>query len=130
MLIVDASLAGLVTMRQLVFMGFKVVVVEGRARPGGHVRTKKINGDDMEAAADLGGSVLIGINGNPLGVLARQLELPLHKVRDICPLYLLDRKSMNSEIDSKVEFLFNKLLDRVCKLRHAMIEEVRSVDVP
>ena len=130
MLIVDASLAGLVTMRQLVFMGFKVVVVEGRARPGGHVRTKKINGDDMEAAADLGGSVLIGINGNPLGVLARQLELPLHKVRDICPLYLLDRKSMNSEIDSKVEVSFNKLLDRVCKLRHAMIEEVRSVDVP
>ena len=130
MVIVGASLAGLVTTRQLVFIGFKVVVLEGRARPDGRVRTKKINGDDMEAAADLSGSVLIGINANPLGVLARQLELPLHKVRDICPLYLLDRKSMNSEIDSKVEFLFNKLLDRVCKLRHAMIEEVRSVDVP
>ncbi|KAK7840761.1 lysine-specific histone demethylase 1 like protein 1 [Quercus suber] len=111
-------------------MGFKVVVLEGRARPGGRVRTKKINGDGVEAAADLGGSVLTGINGNPLGVLARQLELPLHKVRDICPLYLPDGKSVNSEIDSKVEVSFNKLLDRVCKLRHAMIEEVRSVDVP
>ena len=102
--IVGASLAGLVTARQLVFMGFKVVVfLEGRARPGGRVRMKKINGDGVEAAADLGGSVLTGINGNPLGVLARQLELPLHKVRDICPLYLPNGKSVNSEIDSKVE---------------------------
>ncbi|KAK9946838.1 hypothetical protein M0R45_012281 [Rubus argutus] len=128
--IVGAGLAGLVAARQLVFLGFKVVVLEGRSRPGGRVKTKKMKGEGLEAAADLGGSVLTGINGNPLGVLARQLELPLHKVRDICPLYLPDGKSVNSEIDSRIEASFNKLLDRVCKLRHAMIEEVKSVDVP
>lgn len=128
--IVGAGLAGLVAARQLVFLGFKVVVLEGRARPGGRVRTKKMNGDGNEAAADLGGSVLTGINGNPLGVLARQLGLPLHKVRDICPLYLPDGRTVNSDIDSKVEIAFNKLLDRVCKLRQTMIEEVKSVDVP
>ncbi|KAF3446869.1 hypothetical protein FNV43_RR12049 [Rhamnella rubrinervis] len=127
--IVGAGLAGLVAARQLVFLGFKVVVLEGRARPGGRVRTKKMKGDDTEAAADLGGSVLTGINGNPLGVLARQLGLPLHKVRDICPLYLPDGEAVNSDIDSKVEVSFNKLLDRVCKLRHSMIEEVKAVDV-
>ncbi|KAL5557769.1 hypothetical protein UlMin_033980 [Ulmus minor] len=129
--IVGAGLAGLVAARQLVFLGFKVVVLEGRARPGGRVKTKKMNGDGhgIVAAADLGGSVLTGINGNPLGVLARQLGLPLHKVRDICPLYLPDGKAVDSEIDSRVEVSFNKLLDRVCKLRQAMIEEVRSVDV-
>ena len=66
------------------FMGFKVVILEGRTRPGGRVKTKKMSGDGVEAAADFGGSVLTGINGNPLGVLARQLGLPLHKVRDIC----------------------------------------------
>lgn len=128
--IVGAGIAGLIAARQLVFMGFKVVVLEGRARPGGRVKTKRMSGDGVEAAGDLGGSVLTGINGNPLGVLARQLGLPLHKVRDICPLYLPDGKAVNSEIDSKVEVSFNKLLDRVCKLRHAMIEEVKSVDVP
>lgn len=128
--IVGAGLAGLIAARQLVFMGFNVVVLEGRARPGGRVKTRRMNGDGVEAAGDLGGSVLTGINGNPLGVLARQLGLPLHKVRDICPLYLPDGKAVNSEIDSKVEVSFNKLLDRVCKLRHAMIEEVKSVDVP
>ncbi|PON90422.1 Lysine-specific histone demethylase [Trema orientale] len=127
--IVGAGLAGLMAARQLVFLGFKVVVLEGRARPGGRVKTKKMMGDGAEAAADLGGSVLTGINGNPLGVLARQLGLPLHKVRDICPLYLPDGKAVDSEIDSRVEVSFNKLLDRVCKLRQTMIEEVKSVDV-
>lgn len=129
-IIVGAGLSGLVAARQLVFLGFKVVVLEGRARPGGRVKTKKMNGGGVVAAADLGGSVLTGINGNPFGVLARQLGLPLHKVRDICPLYLPNGRAVNKEIDSKVEVSFNKLLDRVCNLRQSMIEEVKSVDVP
>lgn len=129
--VIGAGLSGLVAARQLIFLGFKVVVLEGRARPGGRVRTKKMRGDkdDIVAAADLGGSVLTGINGNPLGVLARQLGVPLHKVRDICPLYLPNGRTVNPDIDSRVEVSFNKLLDRVCKLRQAMLEEVRSVDV-
>ncbi|XP_057976500.1 lysine-specific histone demethylase 1 homolog 1 [Malania oleifera] len=128
-IIVGAGLAGLVAARQLVSMGFKVVVLEGRTRPGGRVKTRKMEGDGVVAAADIGGSVLTGINGNPLGVLARQLGFPLHKVRDICPLYLPDGRAINSEIDSRVEVSFNKLLDRVCKLRQSMMEEVKSVDV-
>lgn len=128
--IVGAGLAGLVAARQLISMGFKVVVLEGRERPGGRVKTRKMKGDGVVAAADVGGSVLTGINGNPLGVLARQLELPLHKVRDICPLYLPNGKAIDADIDSGVEVSFNKLLDRVCKLRHDMIEEFKSVDVP
>ncbi|PPR94207.1 hypothetical protein GOBAR_AA26465 [Gossypium barbadense] len=103
---------------------------EGRTRPGGRVKTRKMKGDGVVAAADLGGSVLTGINGNPLGVLARQMGLPLHKVRDICPLYLPDGKAVDADVDSRIEVSFNKLLDRVCKLRHSMIEEVKSVDVP
>ncbi|CAI9096242.1 OLC1v1032338C1 [Oldenlandia corymbosa var. corymbosa] len=130
-IVIGAGLSGLVAARQLIFLGFKVVVLEGRARPGGRVRTKKMSGDkdSIEAAADLGGSVLTGINGNPLAVLARQLGIPLHKVRDMCPLYLPNGRTVNSDIDSCVEVSFNKLLDRVCKLRQAMLEEVRSVDV-
>lgn len=130
-IVIGAGLSGLVAARQLIFLGFKVVVLEGRARPGGRVRSKKMNGDknDIVAAADLGGSVLTGINGNPLGVLARQLGFPLHKVRDICPLYLPNGRTVNSDTDSNVEVSFNKLLDRVCKLRQAMLEEVKSLDV-
>ncbi|GLT94483.1 hypothetical protein SLE2022_122210 [Rubroshorea leprosula] len=127
--IVGAGLAGLVAARQLVSMGFKVVILEGRDRPGGRVKTRKMKGDGVVAAFDLGGSVLTGINGNPLGVLARQLELPLHKVRDNCPLYLPDGKAVDADMDSRVEVSFNQLLDRVCKLRQSMLEEVNSVDV-
>ncbi|KAF5739310.1 lysine-specific histone demethylase 1 1 [Tripterygium wilfordii] len=128
-IVVGAGFAGLVAARQLVSMGFKVVVLEGRNRPGGRVKTRKMKGNGVVAAADLGGSVLTGINGNPLGVLARQMELPLYKVRDICPLYLPDGKAIDSEVDSRMEVSFNELLDRVCKLRQSIIEEIKSVDV-
>ncbi|CAA0831029.1 Lysine-specific histone demethylase 1 homolog 1 [Striga hermonthica] len=130
-IVIGAGLSGLVAARQLIFLGFKVIVLEGRARPGGRVRSKKMIGKDesVVGAADLGGSVLTGINGNPLGVLARQLGLPLHKVRDICPLYLPNGSTVNSEVDSKVEASFNKLLDRVCKLRQGIMEEIKSVDI-
>ncbi|OUZ99629.1 Amine oxidase [Macleaya cordata] len=127
--IVGAGLAGLAAARHLISLGFKVVILEGRNRPGGRVRTRKMEGEGVVAAADLGGSVLTGINGNPLGVLARQLGYPLHKVRDICPLYLPDGKAVDSEMDSRVEASFNRLLDRVCKLRQAMMEDVKAVDV-
>ncbi|KAJ4877335.1 Lysine-specific histone demethylase 1-like protein 1 [Raphanus sativus] len=130
--VVGAGLAGLVAARQLLSMGFRVLVLEGRDRPGGRVKTRKMRGGDggVEAMADVGGSVLTGINGNPLGVLARQLGLPLHKVRDICPLYLPSGELVDVGVDSKIEVSFNKLLDRVCKLRQSMIEEIKSVDVP
>ncbi|KAH9621382.1 hypothetical protein KSS87_007196 [Heliosperma pusillum] len=127
--VVGAGLAGLCAARQLRAMGFKVVVLEGRGRPGGRVRTRKMEGGGVVGAADLGGSVLTGINGNPLGVLARQLGFPLHKVRDICPLYLPDGRAVDSEVDSRIETVFNKLLDRVCKLRQVMMEEIKCVDV-
>ncbi|XP_012835405.1 PREDICTED: lysine-specific histone demethylase 1 homolog 1 [Erythranthe guttata] len=130
-IVIGAGLSGLVAARQLIFLGFRVVVLEGRSRSGGRVRTKKMSGSggSVVGAADLGGSVLTGINGNPLGVLARQLEFPLHKVRDICPLYLPNGRTVDSDVDSKVEVSFNKLLDRVCKLRQGIMDEIKNVDI-
>ncbi|KAL9395180.1 hypothetical protein Peur_014465 [Populus x canadensis] len=74
--VVGAGLAGLVAAIQSMAMGFKVFVLEGNARPGERVKTMKRKG---EGVADVGASVLTGINGNPLGVLARKMGLHLHK---------------------------------------------------
>ncbi|KAK3159142.1 hypothetical protein QOZ80_2AG0146260 [Eleusine coracana subsp. coracana] len=134
-LIVGAGLAGLAAARHLISLGFKGAVVEGRLRPGGRVFTKTMRSSaaeypDTVAAADLGGSVLTGINGNPLGVIARQLGFPLHKVRDKCPLYLPDGRPVDPDMDARVEAAFNQLLDKVCQLRQVIADGVpHGVDV-
>ena len=50
-------------------------------------------------------------------------------VRDKCPLYLPDRMPVDPVVDSKVEVAFNQLLDKVCKLRQAILEDMKNVDV-
>ena len=119
-IIVGAGLAGLAAARQLLSFGFKVVILEGRDRPGGRVYTQKMGQKGNYAAVDLGGSVITGIHANPLGVLARQLSIPLHKVRDQCPLYKPGGEVIDKEIDSMIEIIFNKLLDKVTQLRQIM----------
>ncbi|OWM70226.1 hypothetical protein CDL15_Pgr026076 [Punica granatum] len=127
-IIIGAGLAGLAAARQLMRFGFKVTVLEGRKRAGGRVYTKKMEGGNrLSAAADLGGSVLTGTLGNPLGIVARQLGHFLHKVRDKCPLYSVDGKPVNPDLDMKVESAFNRLLDKASRLRQLMGEV--SVDV-
>ncbi|XP_057249900.1 lysine-specific histone demethylase 1 homolog 2 [Beta vulgaris subsp. vulgaris] len=118
--IIGAGLSGLAAARQLLSFGFKVVVLEGRDRPGGRVYTQKMGKKGQLAAIELGGSVITGIHANPLGVLARQLSIPLHKVRDKCPLYKPGGTLVDQAIDSRVEFTFNRLLDKVTELRKIM----------
>ncbi|CAI0410941.1 unnamed protein product [Linum tenue] len=131
-IIVGAGLAGLAAARQLMRLGFRVTVLEGRKRPGGRVYTKKMElegggANRVSASADLGGSVLTGTLGNPLGILARQLGHTLHKVTDKCPLYAPDGKPVDLDTDMKVEAAFNRLLDQASRLRQLMGDV--SVDV-
>lgn len=128
-IIVGAGLAGLAAARQLLSFGFKVVVLEGRKRPGGRVYTEKIGRKGKFAAVDLGGSVITGIHANPLGVLARQLSLPLHKVRDKCPLYKPDGAPVDEGMDSKIEFIFNKLLEKANESRQILGEYANEISL-
>ncbi|CAM8970065.1 unnamed protein product [Rhodiola kirilowii] len=120
-IVIGAGLAGLAAARQLMRFGFKVTVLEGRKRPGGRVYTRKMEGANrVSAAADLGGTVLTGTLGNPLVILARQLGISLHKIRDKCPIYRTDGSPVDSELDLKVETAFNRLLEKASRLRQLM----------
>ncbi|KAJ3678356.1 hypothetical protein LUZ60_002159 [Juncus effusus] len=118
-IIIGAGLSGLAAARQLIGFGFKVLVLEGRARPGGRVFTYRSDGKSME----LGGSVITGLHANPLGVLARQLGVPLHKVRDSCPLYFPDGTEIDAKMDAEIDSVFNNLLEHASKLREFLSKE-------
>ncbi|KAI4382716.1 hypothetical protein MLD38_008643 [Melastoma candidum] len=132
-IIIGAGLAGLGAARQLMRFGFRVLVLEGRKRAGGRVYTKRMEGGNpsnkLIAAADLGGSVLTGTLGNPLGILARQLGYPLHKVRDKCPLYNVEGKPVDPNLDVKVETEFNKSLDKASSIRKMMGDVSQNVSL-
>ncbi|KAG6556525.1 hypothetical protein Mapa_001851 [Marchantia paleacea] len=119
-IIIGAGLAGLAAARQLKAFGHDVVVLEARKRPGGRVFTHTMREGDLIAAADLGGSVLTGLQGNPLGVLARQLGLFQKSIKDQCPLYHPQGTPVDTDMDQKVEKYFNELLDRANKWRREM----------
>lgn len=53
--------------------------------------------------ADLGGSIITGIDGNPLAVLAKQLNIALHNINtDDVPLYLRDGSQICRDVDMQV----------------------------
>ncbi|XP_062191399.1 lysine-specific histone demethylase 1 homolog 2-like [Phragmites australis] len=126
-LVVGAGLAGLAAARQLLRFGLRVLVFEGRSRPGGRVYTSRLGGG--KAAVELGGSVITGIHANPLGVLARQLSIPLHKVRDRCPLYYPDGRTVETRLDRSIDLVFNTLLDHATRLRESLNEAAEGISL-
>ena len=117
--VLGAGMAGLAAARQLLASGHNVLVLEARKRPGGRVHTKMLRAGGRQAAAELGGSVITGCDGNPLAVVARQMEVPLHDIADVCPLYCPDGRPVPSELDAKVFKDFNGLLDATDASRKA-----------
>jgi len=126
--VIGAGCAGIAAARQLRMKGYKVVILEGRDRPGGRVHTEGMYGpmgDDPKdakpmALADLGGSILTGIDGNPLAVIAKQMKMPLSQIKsDNVPIYLPDGQVADKEIDILIENLYNAILHESNGLRHA-----------
>jgi hypothetical protein len=124
--VVGAGVAGLAAARALRAAGWRVVVVEARARPGGRVHALRMagpappgGGPAAEAVADLGGSILTGVDGNPLAVVAKQLRLPLADIRPACPLFMPDGAPAPPELDAAVERHHNRLLEECSAVRRA-----------
>lgn len=64
-----------------------------------------LQGGGEAAVADLGGSIITGVHSNPLAVLARQLDIPLHDINGNVPLYLRDGSELDAQVDKEVRVL-------------------------
>lgn len=100
--VIGAGLAGAAAARQLAKWGFRVVVLEGRNRSGGRVWSTRMEGGGRMGVAELGGQIITGIDGNPLAVLAHQLGLSMHEIKNRCPLYLDDGTEAPADLDQLV----------------------------
>lgn len=79
---------------------------------GGRVYSKTMSAEGASGAADLGGSIVTGCNGNPLAVLARQLGIRAHTIvaDDVnVPLYWEDGGQLDETLDAKVSFMVQNI---------------------
>ena len=74
---------------------------------------------------DLGASIVTGFGGgNPLAMVALQLNLGIDVMRTDCPIYGLNGQPLSPEVDQRAEALFNELMDGPTQ-RHARWHAVR-----
>lgn len=106
-------MAGLAAARQLhKSLGYsEVIILEARNRVGGRVNTDISFG----GAVDLGASIITGLEGNPITNICKQLKTQLHPLGYECPIYDINGKKINEEIDVKMEQEFNNLLEKASK---------------
>ena len=112
-LVLGAGMAGLAAARELRHDGRAVVVLEGRHRIGGRIRTDR----SLGTAVDLGASWIHGTRRNPIVKLARQLGAE-HEATDYADvaLYRTDGKRMKAGTLKSLEGQWEELLGEVAKL--------------
>ncbi|KAG5673257.1 hypothetical protein PVAND_003320 [Polypedilum vanderplanki] len=115
-IVIGAGISGLIAAQKLQSFGFEVIVLEARDRVGGRVATfRKSN-----YIADLGAMVVTGIYGNPITILAKQLDLELKKIKAQCPLFGSNGKLISKSKDEIMELEFNKILECTSYLSHVL----------
>lgn len=112
--IVGAGVAGISAARHLKAHGVNVTVLEARNRPGGRAFTDTNN---FSAPVDLGAMVITGVNQNPIGVLAQQVNADLFYTGNDCPLFDIDGNWVSPDIDRMAEQEYNSILDITARYR-------------
>ena len=82
-MVVGAGLAGLAAALQLQRFGIDVELIEARSRVGGRCYTVSAN----HGGGELGANFIHGVRGNPLTIVAGQLNQPMFMLGEGCPLY-------------------------------------------
>ena len=53
-------------------------------------------------------------------MLARQLDIQCHNIRDTCPLYTVGGAPVDPEVDARIQDMYNSLLDELNDYREEM----------
>lgn len=115
-IIIGAGISGLIAAQKLQSFGFEVLILESRDRVGGRIATfRKGN-----YVSDIGAMVVTGIYGNPITILAKQLDLELKKIKSQCPLFGSNGKLISKNKDEIMEREFNKILECTSYLSHVL----------
>ena len=115
-IVIGAGISGLIAAQKLQSFGFEVLILESRDRVGGRISTFR-KGNNI---ADLGAMVVTGIYGNPITILAKQLDLELQKIKSQCPLFGPNGKLISKNKDEIMEREFNKILECTSYLSHVL----------
>ncbi len=122
-LVIGAGAAGLAVARQLTTLGngkdYHVTILEARDRLGGRVwtETTALHGTPI----DLGASIITGLIGNPLDDLHAQMQCETRVIGETARLLSRDGSVSGAELeeqDSKMDKLFNELLEQVSRHKH------------
>lgn len=115
-IVIGAGISGLIAAQKLQSFGFEVLILESRDRVGGRIATFR-KGNYI---SDLGAMVVTGIYGNPITILAKQLDLELKKIKSQCPLFGPNGKLISKNKDEIMEREFNKILECTSYLSHVL----------
>lgn len=115
-IIIGAGISGLIAAQKLMSFGFEVQILEARDRVGGRIATFRKG----TFVADIGAMVVTGIYGNPITILAKQLDLELKRIKSQCPLFGANGKLISKNKDEIMEREFNKILECTSYLSHVL----------
>eukprot|EP00112_Aurelia_sp_Birch-Aquarium-sp1_P011993 Seg2517.4 transcript_id=Seg2517.4/GoldUCD/mRNA.D3Y31 product="Lysine-specific histone demethylase 1B" protein_id=Seg2517.4/GoldUCD/D3Y31 len=119
-IIIGAGFSGLSAARQLERAGCQVKVLEARESIGGRVE----DDNSLGICISKGPQIITGCINNPMYIMCQQIDAPLKILRPKCNLINSKGDVAEEEIDQKVEFYFNMMLESIEELKND--EEAQS----
>ncbi|KAG9479200.1 hypothetical protein GDO78_012724 [Eleutherodactylus coqui] len=113
-IVVGAGSAGLAAARQLHNFGLQVMILEARDRIGGRVWDDK---SFKGVTVGKGAQIVNGCINNPIAIMCEQTGIKMRKLREKCDLIQEGGRLTDPNIDKRMDFHFNAILDVVAEWR-------------